>query len=1072
MSSLLDLLTQRQPQFQTHQALVIIGLQNDFVSQDGKLPVTHPPGLVDRIKSLVPVFRESAGDVIWVRTAFEAERAVNDGSDDQPDRDTVVTGEVDQVGGDGSDEDSDDVSSTVLATTSRSERSRNRAMDLIKRISARKRTARSKAPPLPPDEEELFLSRTSSREPCCLPGSRGADLIDDVKQLMDQNADVVVTKSHYSALNSTTLLLILRTRLITELYICGCMTNISVYATALDAARHGLAINLIDDCLGYRKSSRHADAMKQMIELMGASVTSSAEMLSELSKHPDDEAAIEESGPTDDVRQDTDALEKMVEEMKLEDKSSTAAVRGPEGDRRGPEVSSKDRKGRSNPKKREKQGHGTLYRIPQGREDVKENAVIKSKSQLRMRPRKASPMDIPPQPSAEAGEPASLKGQPNPQKKEKDALEAEQTTRSGSGTNLATESRINEEPSCQPELQKGSSQETEPTSATPKTGDARRTQAPHPGVRSSSKSTVPASDSFKDQRTSERPRSHQTPRIRTSTGYATSTMAKQELSQDIESQDEGDSITSSSISNGRRRGSKLQSLATFPTLGPGDKIGEGDCHVVHDLIPSTETDFVEQRKTLRDTIFERLYNEVRWQKMYHAEGEVPRLVCVQGSFDRDGAMPVYRHPADQSLPLMHFSPAVQLVRQRVQRVVKHQVNHVLIQLYRTGNDYISEHSDKTLDIVQGSKIVNVSFGAQRTMRLRTKKSAASSGPNPEIRDDNMTLRNTQRIHMPHNSMFIMGLETNERWLHGIQPDRRRAQDRSPPELAFSGMRISLTFRHIGTFLSASSLEIWGQGATGKTRQSSCSVVNGDDEVTGAMIHAFGVENQSSTFDWSGVYGIGFNVLHFREPPLEAPLLFAGSRHVDTLRVSIWLKDRGVNFSLPEQPKLAEEYAYANRPIEFRDVDKWHSQICGVVPILIYLDRFHPFAEGSDVGPGDWRREAGAVYEVLLRSEDVLRKWIDARLELLEQTIEPEESEFVDVLRGLESLFSTRGCRFVGGEYFSIADSALWPVVDDVARNWSGFTRSRFPELVKWRSTVWHERGAVREVVRDWKEVAP
>jgi alkylated DNA repair dioxygenase AlkB len=42
---------------------------------------------------------------------------------------------------------------------------------------------------------------------------------------------------------------------------------------------------------------------------------------------------------------------------------------------------------------------------------------------------------------------------------------------------------------------------------------------------------------------------------------------------------------------------------------------------------------------------------------------------------------------------------------------------VLIQLYRTGADYISEHSDKTIDVVRGSRIVNVSLGARRTMTL-------------------------------------------------------------------------------------------------------------------------------------------------------------------------------------------------------------------------------------------------------------------------------------------------------------------------------------------------------------------
>ncbi|KAK5001517.1 hypothetical protein LTR39_006939, partial [Cryomyces antarcticus] len=295
------------------------------------------------------------------------------------------------------------------------------------------------------------------------------------------------------------------------------------------------------------------------------------------------------------------------------------------------------------------------------------------------------------------------------------------------------------------------------------------------------------------------------------------------------------------------------------TLGPTDRIGEGDSRIVYDLLPMTFSNPTHGQ----DSFFDRLYNEVRWQKMYHVQGEVPRLVCVQGEIGPDSSMPVYRHPSDRSLPLLHYSPSVEQIREEVQKVVHHPLNHVLIQLYRSGNDYISEHSDKTLDIVRGSSIVNVSFGAQRTMRLRTKKSA-----NPDLE-----ARQTQRVPMPHNSMFVLGPETNMRWLHGINADRRRLEERSDVELAYEGMRISLTFRHIGTFLNADESLIWGQGATGKTREVAAGTVNGDDAKTHAMINAFGTENHCSDFDWNATYGAGFDVLHFRAPPPILPIFF-------------------------------------------------------------------------------------------------------------------------------------------------------------------------------------------------------
>lgn len=287
-------------------------------------------------------------------------------------------------------------------------------------------------------------------------------------------------------------------------------------------------------------------------------------------------------------------------------------------------------------------------------------------------------------------------------------------------------------------------------------------------------------------------------------------------------------------------------VSSSSIIGPenSSQIGEGDSRIAYEVF------------TL-DADFEGLKNEIQWQKMYHAFGEVPRLVCCQGLIDpNDGSKPVYRHPSDQSLPLLPFSPVVQTVKVEVERLVGHVMNHVLIQLYRSGEDHITEHSDKTLDIVRGSLIVNASFGAQRTMRLRTKK----SHPDQERRG-----RQTQLIQMTHGSVFILGPNSNMRWLHGIKYDRRPASERSAAETAFGGERISLTFRNIGTYLDARSETIWGQGATGKSREDARPVVNGCEAETQRMINAFGYENQSSSFDWEDVYGGGFDVLHFRNP---------------------------------------------------------------------------------------------------------------------------------------------------------------------------------------------------------------
>jgi len=297
-----------------------------------------------------------------------------------------------------------------------------------------------------------------------------------------------------------------------------------------------------------------------------------------------------------------------------------------------------------------------------------------------------------------------------------------------------------------------------------------------------------------------------------------------------------------------------------PILGVGDVLGAGDTYLVADFL-SPE---------LADGVFEKLQAEVKWQNMYHRGGDVPRLVAVEGEVAEDGSYPVYRHPADRSPPLEPFSATVAMIRAHVEKALNHPVNHVLIQLYRSGKDCISEHSDKTIDVVPGSSIVNVSFGAQRTMTLRKKKDAqppvdTQRNPAAESAADapQAPPRPSQRIPLPHNSLFVMGLATNAQWLHGINHDNRPQHLKAPAEQAYGGARISLTFRRIGTFLSRDGARIWGQGARGKTQEDGGRVVHDADEI-GRLTQAFGCENHLSVFDWDAAYGAGFDVLDFTE----------------------------------------------------------------------------------------------------------------------------------------------------------------------------------------------------------------
>lgn len=287
-----------------------------------------------------------------------------------------------------------------------------------------------------------------------------------------------------------------------------------------------------------------------------------------------------------------------------------------------------------------------------------------------------------------------------------------------------------------------------------------------------------------------------------------------------------------------------------PLFGYDNEDVSAGSRIYYDLLPPE----------LASTIFEKLNEEIKWQKMFHQTGEVPRLVCCQGTIDEDGRTPVYRHPSDQTLPIEKWTPTVDQVRRAAEEVVGHPLNHALIQLYRSGSDYISEHSDKTLDIAKGSKIVNVSFGAQRTMRLRTKRRAAATTTNTT---GTLHGRATYRVPMPHNSMITMTLPTNAEYLHGINADKRPAVELIEAETAYEGQRISLTFRNIGTFLDKDSKYIWGQGATMSSKEDAREVINADAEQSEKLVRAFGMENSTSSIEWDKIYGDGFDVLHLK-----------------------------------------------------------------------------------------------------------------------------------------------------------------------------------------------------------------
>ncbi|CAO2655498.1 Nn.00g043010.m01.CDS01 [Neocucurbitaria sp. VM-36] len=1120
MSSLMDLVSQNQPHFQTHQALLVIGLQNDFVLPDGRLPVNIKKGFLERIQTLIPKFRELNGNVIWVQTLYEADRIATDANTGEGDA-LVVGGLIDGEESSTEGGDEEPTKGLLPPAQSRSSKHKQRALDLLKRVSARRKTIpQEEARASAEQDDELFLLKTEKKTPACIPNTHGAEFADVIARQFELPADMVIRTTNYSAFQGTSLLMTLRAKLVTEVYICGCITNVSVLATVIDAARHGVKINVVEDCLGYRKRARHELALKRMEDFFDAYLVNSTDILArEPPATPPQKQSTSPNGSRKGSKGSDKPIEALVGKLSLtDDRRPTSRSSNPRSPTRvltgkqrtlslvsvaeSRKASSSTSTPAAEPTTRpaaepitepaseptDKDFADMLVKgakVPGAKEQSpetgqKETNLVKTKIRMRSRPRKKK-KEKDGKASEEKDEEASrTKTEPVPGNGEPSTAArhdpAEPVTATGAAKSEPTEAQrtslmakagsvadLRERDSRQQALKSVASVPVLASRPGNEEKEKNRLSDFSDRVRLSF-SRTPKTEPNSDAK-NERP---STPTKLTSTSIQgeekaakpvpakSSELATTQTSSPASAQPTPTTPSSTTRSNGVGKTPKLQSLATLPVLGPGDTIAEGDSRILYDFFPADLRHPSDTSKPLKDLIFTQLYNEVRWQKMLHQQGEVPRLVCCQGAFGEDGSMPVYRHPTDQTLPLLHFSPKVQVIRKQAEKLVGHPLNHVLIQLYRSGNDFISEHSDKTLDIVKGSSIVNVSFGAQRTMRLRTKKSSKDPDDNAE----DITQRETQRVAMPHNSMLAVGLKSNEKWLHGIMPDKRLPSERSDAEKAYNGIRISLTFRHIGTFLDAKETTIWGQGATSKHQRDAADVIHADAAETSRLIRAFSHENHSTAFDWATHYGSGFDVLHLspssssNPPPDDLPLLFASNNPIETAQARICLSEAKIKYTLVDAPTLDTTFEL-DRQVSFRDTDTSHAEISLASGILLYIDRYYPLDRDAD------RSKActAAAYPIMLLAGALLKAWMNRHVPTYRAEVESG-------LACLEEALEREGGPYIAGGRFSVADCFVWPVLDEVVRGWEGWRgdgEERFPGLSRYYEMTWRKKGSVRKV---------
>lgn len=1018
--SLLPINPEDFPDVPTRKALIAIDLQNDFLAEEGALRVTQPDGMIGKIVRLAEAVRASGyGEVIWVRSQFDTSRPATEQQ--------IMAADSPQIP--------------------------LRPGSSAAAAAARSRKPPSASTPLEADPE-AFLSvygdeGSKARKPkpqCVRKGTRGVELFPAIAAAKGPK-DYAMTKSYYSAFETGQLLNLLRRQFATELYICGALSNVSVYATALAASCYGFDITIVEDCCGYRSEMRHMNAARKLSELTGCEFSTAANVIPNLRPQTPPKPPPKS---TDRVPRASSAAPQIPTELIA---AAMAATRGSPNKgipvRPKPSPPRVEKSHSTEEERKEERGEtgkptALSIDLPISAEKLKlisESPVSASAPEPAVMACAAKTVTL--EPKDDTAQPENEEAvQPVVKDVDVKAGVTEAPKRQASGTIAPAAAKIKPNPDPQGRPIAGSSDvaQTLLNAAPIKPHKSLLTDETGPSTKSSQL---------------------RSPKFKVTEELLVAATPAHMLKGDY---------TSNKID---------QSPPTEPVC-------EGDTTLATDFLPP---DLIEG-------LFERLCEEVQFRKMMHQGGEVPRFIAVQGEVDENGTQPVYRHPADESPPLLHFTPAVQKIREHVEKALEHPINHVLIQCYRGGNDYISEHSDKTLDIVQGSYIANVSLGAERTMVFRTKRGdrkssvaaekgidtvlskATESVSSPDAKSP--TKRQVIRLPMPHNSLVKMGLATNGKWLHGIKADKRPLLEKTKAEVAWDGVRISLTFRHIGTFLSHSSdahsittpsaesksstakeepLYIWGQGAVAKERKSARPVINGQTPEAIAMLKAFGKENNSPDFDWDENYGCGFDVLHMK----AAPRYFAcGDLVIDT-RVKLMLAECGVKYAKgdlgfgPSSSVSRDENGKAVVPVKFMMDDPDRTTVVGDVAILLYLDAKYPKKRGG----GD--AEIARMYTRFHASLALGQRWAAVTPRTQQITTDKMKgekktllsnffkSEFAELEAWAAEFFSDEKTPFVGksqeashiyyiagGNTPSIADYALWPVLHDMVVSWQSF----------------------------------
>ncbi len=165
-----------------------------------------------------------------------------------------------------------------------------------------------------------------------------------------------------------------------------------------------------------------------------------------------------------------------------------------------------------------------------------------------------------------------------------------------------------------------------------------------------------------------------------------------------------------------------------------------------------------------DQLFQTLKAELPWEqrsiKMFGKSVLQPRLQAWCGDAN-------YTYSGLTMLPTP-WTPELLFIKSRIESVCDVQFNSVLVNLYRSGEDYMGWHSDNEKELGVNPVIASVSLGASRRFLLRHKTSGK-----------------TLEYLLDHGDLFTMGGQLQEYWKHSLPKMKKVNME-----------RINLTFRSV------------------------------------------------------------------------------------------------------------------------------------------------------------------------------------------------------------------------------------------------------------------------------------